>query len=67
MRDQLDLIRLRNMSPAFEGEMKVFETEPHLLHIAWRHPKATATLKADLRSHSFTVYEGDATVLRSFC
>ena len=60
VRDQINLIRLRNMSPAFDGEMQVFETEPHLLHIAWQHPKATATLKADLRSHSFTVYEGGA-------
>ncbi len=67
--DQLDLIRLRNISPAFTGEMKIFETEPHLLHISWQHPEATATLKADLRNHSFTVYQGDATneeVLMSF-
>jgi sucrose phosphorylase len=61
VRDQLDLIRMRNVSPAFEGEMKIFETEPHLLHITWRHRNATATLKADLRNHSFTVYEGDLT------
>ncbi len=59
--DQLDLIRLRNISPAFTGEMKIFDTEPHLLHISWQHPEATATLKADLRNHSFTVYQGDAT------
>ena len=57
--DQLDLIRLRNVSPAFVGEMKVFETEPHLLHITWQHPEATATLKADLRNHSFAVYKGN--------
>jgi sucrose phosphorylase len=57
--NQLDLMRLRNLSPAFEGEMHILETEPHLLHIHWRHPRATATLKADLRGHSFTVYEGD--------
>jgi sucrose phosphorylase len=59
VRDQLELIRLRNTSPAFAGEMKVFETKPHLLHIAWQHPEATATLKADLRSHRFTVYQGE--------
>ena len=67
--DQLDLIRLRNISPAFTGEMKIFETGPHLLHISWQHPEATATLKADLRNHSFTVYQGDGTdeeVLMSF-
>jgi sucrose phosphorylase len=59
--EQLDLIRLRNVSPAFSGEMRIFETEPHLLHISWQHPEATATLKADLRTHSFTVYRGDGT------
>jgi sucrose phosphorylase len=59
VRDQLELIRLRNTSPAFAGEMRILETEPHRLHITWRHPKATATLKADLRDHSFTVYQGD--------
>ena len=61
VRDQLDLIRLRNTSPAFAGEMRVAETAPHLLHITWEHPGATATLEADLRDHSFTVYEGDRT------
>jgi sucrose phosphorylase len=55
---QLELIRLRNLSPAFQGEMQILETEPHQLHIRWHHPQGTATLEADLRSHSFTVYEG---------
>ena len=67
--DQLELIRLRNISPAFAGEMKIFETRPHLLHISWQHAEATATLKADLRSYSFTVYHGEGTdeeVLVSF-
>jgi sucrose phosphorylase len=69
VRDQIELIRLRNRSPAFTGEMEIFDTEPHLLHISWQHPEATATLKADLRNHSFTVYQGDGTgkdVLMSF-
>jgi sucrose phosphorylase len=61
VRDQLELIRLRNTSPAFEGEMEILKTEPHLLHIAWRHPKATAVLRADLRNHDFWVDEVDAT------
>jgi Alpha amylase, catalytic domain len=59
VRDQIDLIRLRNVSPAFTGEMSVSETDPHLLEICWRHPKATATLKANLLNHGFTVYHGD--------
>jgi len=69
VRNQLDLIRLRNVSRAFEGDMKIFETEPHILHVAWQHPEATATLKANLRSHRFTVCQGDGTdqqVLMSF-
>ena len=67
--DQLELIRLRNVSRAFDGEMQVHDSEPHQLHISWRHPEATATLKADLRDHSFTVYQGDGVseeVLMSF-
>ena len=53
--DQIEMIRLRNTSPAFNGEIKVIETEPHRLHISWQHPQATATLKADLRDHGFTI------------
>ena len=67
--DQLELIRLRNTSPAFEGTMEIIETEPHRLHICWRHPQASATLKANLRKLSFKVYQGDGTdeeVLMSF-
>ena len=59
--DQLKLIRLRNTSPAFKGEMKVIETEPGLLHIVWQHPEASATLKANLCNYSFTVYQGTGT------
>jgi sucrose phosphorylase len=69
VQDQLVLIRLRNNSPAFEGEMEIIETGSRMLHITWRHPKATATLKADLGSHDFTVYRGngaDQEVLMSF-
>jgi sucrose phosphorylase len=57
VREQLDLIRLRNRSPAFEGELRVIDCEPHRLHLTWEHPLATATLQADLRDHSFTVHE----------
>jgi sucrose phosphorylase len=56
--DQLKLIRLRNTSTAFVGEMKISKTKPHRLYITWHHPEAIAILKADLRKHSFTVYHG---------
>jgi sucrose phosphorylase len=67
--DQLKLIRLRNVSPAFNGEMKIIETEPHRLHIAWQHSEVTLTLKANLRDHGFTVSQDDGTgdvILMSF-
>ena len=55
--NQLDLIRLRNTSPAFQGEMKLLQCESDELHISWQHPDATLTLKANLRDHDFAVYE----------
>ncbi len=58
--DQLELIRFRNVSPAFRGELTVHDCEPHLLHLSWRHLDATATLKADLKKLSFTVTGGAA-------
>ena len=67
--DQLELIRLRNTSPAFNGEMKIIETEPNLLHIAWQHPDVTLTLKANLSDHSFMVSQDEGAgevVLMSF-
>jgi alpha-beta hydrolase superfamily lysophospholipase len=29
------------------------------LHLSWQHPQASARLMADLRNHSFTVYQSD--------
>jgi sucrose phosphorylase len=59
VRDQLDLMRLRNTSPAFDGDLKIVETEPHLLHLTWRHDGSSATLRANLRDHSFAVTHSD--------
>lgn len=55
VRDQIALIRLRNTSPAFKGELRVIDAGPDRLHLAWHHPQATATLQADLRDHDFSV------------
>jgi sucrose phosphorylase len=57
--DQLDLMRLRNTSPAFLGELEIVETERHLLHLTWRHGGTSATLRANLRDHSFAVTHSD--------
>ena len=67
--DQLELIRLRNVSPAFGGELRIIESEPHILHMSWHHPEATATLQADLQTHHFEVSQhngDDEEILMSF-
>jgi len=55
VRDQLLLMRLRNTSPAFDGELHIDRGEPHRLHMSWHNQGETATLKADLCEHSFSV------------
>lgn len=55
VRDQLDLMRLRNTSPAFDGELTVNSSGEHHLHLSWKHQKSIATLKADLRAYSFNI------------
>jgi len=53
MQRQLRLIKLRNCFPAFDGKLKVLDTEDHQLHLKWENNGSTATLEADLRSHGF--------------
>ncbi|MBK1701073.1 glycosidase [Thiococcus pfennigii] len=66
VRDQLALIRLRNNSPAFAGDLELGEGPEHTLEMTWRHDGHRARLWADLREHSFTVShtgEGDDEVV----
>ncbi len=55
VRDQLEIMKLRNTSPAFDGELTVRSTDDHRLHLTWKHQKCTATLDADLRDYSFSI------------
>ena len=59
VQDQLDLLRLRNTSPAFLGELRIAETETHVLDLTWRHDGYSVQLRADLRDHSFVVTHSD--------
>ena len=61
VQDQLTLMRLRNTSPAFNGELEIGEREEHLLQLTWRQGSCSATLAADLKSHAFTVTETEGT------
>lgn len=53
--DQLELMRLRNTSPAFNGELKVEDSDEHLLCLTWTNGGTSASLKADLRDHGFSI------------
>ncbi len=55
VQDQLEMIRLRNSSPAFRGQLSVASAEPHQLTLQWRHDDCSAVLRADLRSLGFTI------------
>jgi len=59
VRDQLDLIRLRNTSPAFDGKLTINRTDEHRLHLTWKHQKCQATLDADLHDYSFSITHKD--------
>lgn len=55
VRDQLELMRLRNKSPAFAGKLEIHDSEEHRLHLTWKHHGCIATLDADLRDYGFSV------------
>ena len=61
VRDQLDLISLRNTSPAFSGSLQIHETQQHCLQLTWRNGNSSAVLTADLQSLCFDVTHVDET------
>jgi len=61
VRDQLQLMRLRNTSPAFDGELEIVKTDDHLLQLTWKSDTCAATLKADLQDLSFKIEHTDDT------
>jgi sucrose phosphorylase len=61
VRDQLELMRLRNKSPAFQGALEIHDSDRHRLHLTWTHHGCVATLNADLRDFGFSVtHKGEA-------
>jgi sucrose phosphorylase len=55
VQDQLRLLRLRNTSPAFQGELEIGDANRHTLDLTWRNGPAWARLRADLAGLAFTV------------
>ena len=59
VRDQIQLIRLRNNSPAFDGELTVHDSPEQELHLTWTNGGNLATLKANLVDFGFSVTQRD--------
>ena len=55
VQDQLVMMKFRNTSPAFDGELTLGSTEEHCLALTWKHQNIEATLNANLRDFSFSI------------
>lgn len=58
--DQLELIRMRNCSPAFQGELTIEETDTDKLCLRWAKDAHQARLDANLGNLTFEVHYTDA-------
>jgi sucrose phosphorylase len=58
--DQLEMMRLRNTAAAFNGNLEIADTPPHQLEMSWALEGDSVTLKADLKSHAFTIHHSPA-------
>jgi sucrose phosphorylase len=59
VRDQLELIKIRNSSPAFYGELEIHDSDEHVLQLTWTNGACTASLCADLLELCFRVAHRD--------
>ena len=59
VRDQIELVRLRNNSQAFDGELTVQDSPNHELHLTWTNGDHVATLEANLVDFGFSVMQRD--------
>ena len=55
VKEQLELIKLRNTSTAFNGKLTVSNTEEHCLHLSWKNQQCVVTLNANLHDYSFSI------------
>jgi sucrose phosphorylase len=59
VRDQLELIKLRNSSSAFYGELEIRDSDEDALQLTWTNGACTASLNADLLKFRFSVTHHD--------
>ena len=58
MRRQLELVRLRNEHPAFDGLLEVASDHDGRLELRWRNGDATCSLEVDLVAGRTAVSDG---------
>ena len=56
----IELIRLRNTHPAFDGELDVSAASGGALRLTWEHEGSTCSLAADLRRGTFNITQRQA-------
>jgi sucrose phosphorylase len=55
VRDQLELIRIRNTHAAFLGQAEFIQSKQHEVSIFWKHQNDFTHLRADLNTKSFEI------------
>ncbi|MDZ7785330.1 MAG: hypothetical protein U5K56_21045 [Halioglobus sp.] len=65
VQDQLELIKLRNNSDAFYGELEIGNTPDSQLHLQWKNGNATSVLRANLKDFSFEITDTDRNGVKS--
>ena len=53
----IELVRLRNTHPAFDGSLHVENSSANTLHMHWRCMDTSCTLRVDLRTGQFSIDE----------
>ncbi len=61
VQDQLQLIRMRNNSTAFGGELEIHNTDDHCLDLTWKNGACIAVLNANLLDYKFSIRHRDDT------
>ena len=59
VRRVMDLVRLRNIHPAFDGTLEVEADDDHSVRLRWRHGADVATLDVDFAGGGAVLTDGD--------
>jgi sucrose phosphorylase len=65
VKNQLEIIRLRNTSKAFSGQAIINERAENLIDILWQKNNHTAHLKANLQTFAFTIDYSEDGILKT--